>query len=100
MVKRKIVWSESALLDLNDILVYWLKNNHSDVYCKKLLFEIDLFLHHYAHFPESGKATKLKNIRFINVDSYLIFYKINTSAVEVIRIWDGRRDPKDLKLSK
>jgi plasmid stabilization system protein ParE len=51
-----------------------------------------------AKSPESGKKTDYKNIRIKIVSHYLIFYRIQEKYIEVVRIWDSRRDSKSFNL--
>ena len=53
-------------------------------------------------FPERGKyppelvVLEIYNYRELIVHPWRIFYEINDNNVDVIAIWDGRRDIKDL----
>ncbi len=52
-------------------------------------------------FPRRGVAVRRRpGIRKLAHHHFLIFYQINeaTQIVEVVRIWDGRRNPTDLNL--
>ena len=50
-------------------------------------------------FPHRGTAVKARpGLRKLSHRCYLIYYQVNdaTRLVEMIRIWDGRRDPASL----
>jgi len=52
-------------------------------------------------FPRRGVAVRRRpGLRKLTHRHYLIFYQVNDSAqwVEVVRIWDGRQDPAELRL--
>ena len=52
-------------------------------------------------FPRRGAAVRRRpGIRKLAHRHFLIFYQINEAVqiVEVVRIWDGRRNPADLNL--
>jgi plasmid stabilization system protein ParE len=54
-----------------------------------------------AFFPRRGVAVRRRpGLRKITHRDYLIFYQVNETAqwVEVVRIWDGRRNPASLRL--
>ena len=52
-------------------------------------------------FPRRGTPVRRRpGMRKLSFRHYLIFYQVNEAAqwVEVVRIWDGRRDPSSLRL--
>ena len=52
-------------------------------------------------FPRRGTPVRRRpGMRKLSLRHYLIFYQVNEAAqwVEVVRIWDGRRDPTSLRL--
>jgi plasmid stabilization system protein ParE len=50
-------------------------------------------------FPEMGRKFDGKEERFIVKDYYLIFYKVDKiTDIEILHIWDSRRNPHDLNL--
>ena len=51
--------------------------------------------------PRRGAPVRRRpGMRKLSYRYYLIFYQVNESArlVEIVRLWDGRRDPKTLQL--
>jgi len=95
---KKISWTPRALLDRLEILEYWSNRNKSKAYSKKLY---ELFASHaklVAKNPELGKATEFASVRVIIVTDYLIYYNIGDNDIEILTIWDMRRDPKKFKL--
>ena|ERR1700743_1279552 len=95
---KKISWTPRALLDRLEILEYWSNRNKSKVYSKKLyeLFASNAKL--VAKNPELGKATEFAYVRAIIVTDYLIYYNIGDNDIEILTIWDTRRNPKKFKL--
>jgi addiction module RelE/StbE family toxin len=95
---KKIDWSERARRELFEILAYWSNRNKSKVYSKKLnqLFLEDV--ERLSETPEIGKPTRFLNVRMIIVRDYLVYYKIHTLYIEIITIWDSRRDPEKFTL--
>lgn len=95
MAKRKIVWTNSAKLELKGILIYWTKKTKSKTYSKKLsiLFKetVDLLSQH----PKIGRTTNDKNARISIIRNYLIFYEITETEIIILSIWDARRDENE-----
>lgn len=98
MVQKQIRWTSRALYDKFDILEYWINRNKSTTFSEKLDQLFDKALNQLTYFPEQSKKTGYKNIRIKIVRSYLIYYLIEDHFITVIRIWDGKRDPKKFKL--
>ncbi|MGF1638893.1 MAG: type II toxin-antitoxin system RelE/ParE family toxin [Cyclobacteriaceae bacterium] len=98
MDEKEIRWSLKAIHDKIDILDYWINRNKSKTYSQNLDRLFDTKLSSTAKNPESGKKTDYKNIRIKIVTHYLLFYIIQEKYIEVVRIWDARRNPKNLNL--
>jgi plasmid stabilization system protein ParE len=98
MDEKEIRWSLKAIHDKMGILDYWINRNKSKNYSRKLDRLFDKKLSGAAKDPESGKKTDYKNIRIKIATHYLIFYRIQEKHIEVVRIWDARRNPKNLNL--
>jgi toxin ParE1/3/4 len=49
--------------------------------------------------PRSGRARDdvRPGLRSVAIESYLIFYRVSSPGVRIIRIWHGRQDPSRLK---
>ena len=95
---KKIDWSERARKELFEILKYWTKRNKSKTYSEYLNRLLLESVEIVAELPESGKPTKFHNIRIKIVRDYLVYYRIDVEYIEVITIWDSRRNPKKFKL--
>jgi toxin YoeB len=93
---RKIIWSVRAQEDRKAIFSYWNKHNRSNTYSKRLnrLFKesINLLKEH----PFIGRKTDVDNVHIKTVSHFLIFYEIKDHALEILTIWDGRRNPDDM----
>lgn len=98
MAKKEIKWTLNAIHDKIDILDYWIDRNKSKTYSEKLDKLFDKSLESLSTHPEQGKKTNYKDIRIKIVRHYLIYYLIQEQVIEIIRIWDARRDPKKLKV--
>ncbi len=97
-MSKQIKWSIRANQDRLAILEYWIKRNQSNSYSTKLdsLFRENIEL--LAQIPELGKPTNFPKVRVKIVRDYLIFYRIKNAFLEIVTIWDSRRNPKKLKL--
>jgi plasmid stabilization system protein ParE len=93
---RQIIWGRLAQKDRLQILNYWENRNKSKAFIRKLnlLFKHDLNL--VCNYPFIGKPTNKPNIRIKIVKEYLLVYEIHTGKIVVLRVWDSRRNPKDL----
>lgn len=95
---KKIVWTETAVKDRFEIYRFWLWHNKSDTYSKKLeqLFEESSKM--LSKFPGMGTKTDYQGVRVKVVRNYKIFYQAFDDRIEIIRVWDARQDPTDLKI--
>lgn len=60
-----------------------------------LIFSLD-------HLPHRGTPVRKRpGLRKIAHRNYLVIYRVNEAAfrVEIVRIWDNRRDPARLRLT-
>ena len=95
----KIIWSTRARLERLEILEYWVKRNKSKTYSRKLFQLFRIGMKKVAEMPTSGIPTENPDIRIKIVRDYLIYYHISASkTIEVLTVWDSRRNPKKFKL--
>lgn len=95
MVKR-IVWSRKAASEKRSILTYWSKKNGNKTYSRKLNMKFRETLRLISDYNYLGKNTEYKNVRVTVVESYLIFYRSLETQIEIITVFDSRRNPDDL----
>jgi plasmid stabilization system protein ParE len=95
---REIVWSRRAIQENIEILEYWINRNKSDSYSIKLdkLFKENINL--VASIPELGKPTDFPFVRIKIIRDYFIYYRIKPNAIEILSVWDSRRNPQKFKL--
>lgn len=93
---RQIVWGRFSQQERLQILYYWNNRNKSKAFSTKLnsLFNQGLSL--VCKYPHIGKPTNKPNIRIKIVREYFLVYEIYEDKIVVLRIWDSRRNPKDL----
>ena len=96
MVKRKIIWSPRAKLDLFEILDFYYKRNGTKTYSNKLNSKIRTSVRLLEKHYDIGVQSDVHNIRNLIEGDYSIFYEIKAGTIEIITIWDNRRNPEYL----
>lgn len=82
---------------MNAVLKYWIKRNKSDVYSKKLYKIISEELLKLSSKIEAKIfIPSFEPDKLIIEKKYSIFW--NKNQLQVVRFWDNRRNPKNLKL--
>jgi len=96
MVKRTIVWTETAAKQRREILKYWTKKNGSTLYAEKLITltakQVKIILNH----PESSKLSDYTETRVAAMGYFSIYYKTTREHLIITAFWDNRQDPKKL----
>ena len=96
MAQKKVVWSIRAQQDRLEILEYWINRNKSKRYSTKLLDLFESAVELITQHPEIGKPTDLPRVRTKIVREYLIIYQTREDRLEILTIWDNRRNPTKL----
>jgi len=95
----KVIWSVRAQRERFEILEYWANRNKSKTYSRKLYQLFRIGMKKVAEMPESQIPTEYQDVRIKIIKDYLIYYHISDSkTIEVLTIWDSRRNPKKFKL--
>ncbi len=97
---KRIKWSPEALADRIDILDYWFQRTGNKQYSKKLDKGFRGIVSMLSRMPEIGRKVENRDERYFVKGNYLIFYIIREDCLEILHIWDGRRNPEDLKFSE
>ena len=93
---KRLVWSPIAKQIRKEILKYWILRNKSKRYSKKLNNLFENSAQQIADFPYSGISISGKLYRGKLIKDYYLLYKISDDSVEILFIWDSRKDPADL----
>lgn len=93
---EKVRWSIRAQQDRLQILDYWIKKNKSNTYSRKLNNIFIEFTKSISNNPLLGIKSNKENVRFRVISHYLLFYRIMEDYIEIITIWDSRRNPRKL----
>ena len=95
---KTIKWSPHAIADRISILDYWFYRIGNKNYSNKLDKSLKEVIKLLAEYPQLGRKLDHREERFFVKDHYQIFYIETTDSIEIIHIWDSRRNPDDLKL--
>ena len=97
MVARRIIWTTSAKIQLQEIFEYFNSRNKSKLYSIKLNAIIQTEIKKLLQLQEIGKKTNAVNVRGLLVENYFIFYEINEIHIIILSVWDTRQNPERLK---
>lgn len=98
MVRREIKWSQNALQDKLTILDYWNNKNGNSDYSKKIDSALRNIISVLGSFENLGKKLAGESIRYLVKNDFIIYYEKFPSHIEILHIWDSRRNPADIKL--
>ena len=104
-MKKKIIWSQYASDDLVEIITY-IKERSGKQIANEIYLRIINHVEKIVIFPESGRlipellALGIIDIREIIETPWRIFYRVETSEVQIISIIDGRRNVEELLFKK
>ena len=95
MEKRKVVFLQSALDDLEEIVLYIAKDSKESA--MKIHDKVIETANRLETFPKLGilipdKKMSESGFRMIAVNKYLLFYKVYPEKVDILRVLHGARD--------
>ena len=105
MKKYKVLWTEIALKDLDEIIGY-IALRDTIINAKKIYLKIKKSASDLTIFPYRGRVVpelKQHNIsayREIILSPWRIIYRVEKNLVYVMSVFDGRRDIEDILLSR
>src|SRR5690606_13481287 len=97
MVRGKLIWSPESRKDRASIFIFWNKKNKSKSYSRRLSKLFRLETKRLLKTPYIGKATKTPELRLLFIEHFIILYRIKSNAIEIVNVWDGRRNPDDFE---
>jgi len=100
MAGRTLRWSSKAKSHLKDILAFYQERNGNSEYGDKLVDQIENILNNVVFQPYLGERWTKRGFRFVVVTPFQLFYRVTKTEIIVTAVWDGRRDPKTLKLTR
>lgn len=95
---KGIIWSLNAAEDRKSIFDYWNERTGSKSYSKKLNKQLKHIVKHLSHHPRLGLQYGDNSERYFISGPYQVFYNETASAIEILHVWDSRRNPDDLKI--
>ncbi|MCK5055456.1 MAG: type II toxin-antitoxin system RelE/ParE family toxin [Candidatus Aminicenantes bacterium] len=95
---KQVKWSKAAVTDRIEILDYWFLETGNKKYSKKLDKAFRETISLLSKFPEMGRVLEGREERYFVKENYRIFYLIKNDSIEILRIWDSRRNPEDLNI--
>ncbi len=96
MVRRNVVWTRTADIQLVGVLEYWVKRNKSNTYSKKLLKLVTERTSQIAQQPFLYKKTDFRATRVAPLGNFSIYYKVSDKEIIITAFWDNRQNPKTL----
>ncbi len=95
---KRVVWTSQTKIDRYQILTYWEKRNKSTVYSNKLNKQFNLAIRSIVNYPLMNRPTDIINMRVKIVKHFHIVYKDLKNEIVLLRVWDSRQNPQNLKL--
>ena len=95
----RVALTDLAEGDLYDVVSFLAKKNTAAA--ERIGLELVALIFSLNELPNRGAPVKKRpGLRKIAIRHYLVIYRVNESAqlVEIVRIWDNRRDPSRLNL--
>lgn len=95
----KIFWTELALIELEDTIVY-LEQNWTEKEIKNLALEIEKTLHLVSANPEIFQISDSKKDirRAVIAKLNNMYYRINGQTVEILSFYSNRKNPQKRRL--
>lgn len=95
---KEIKWSRASIEDRFSIYNFWLDHNKSETYSQQLEILFNNAAKLIAEYPAIGTQTDIPNLRVKVVRNYKLFYLNLEDTIQIVRVWDSRQNPNDLKL--
>lgn len=90
-----IVWTDTAIIELQDIIHYWNERNQSKRYSNKIRTSLNNGLNLLKTTPEIGRKTNIPTVRIkVLLQHFLLIYKkTSDNKLLILNFWDSRRNP-------
>lgn len=90
----RIIWSDIAIQELDQILEYWYKRNKSYNYSSKILCGVDDAVNLIKSHSGIGVETNHRNVKMrLVLNRFYLAYRIDDSVIEILKFWDCRQSP-------
>jgi toxin YoeB len=95
MDSKKIIWSENAIKEFQDILAFYADRNGNPNFSLKLIQLTDDMLNTVSKSENIGRVTINRNTRVIPLKEFLLFYEIRQESIEILSYWDNRQSEEE-----
>lgn len=92
---KKITWTDSAELQLEEILTYWIERTKSYTYSLKISSLIYNRINWISKVNFKGTRTSHKYVSVAFISHFGVFYEFTELELVIYAIWDTRRDPEN-----
>ena len=96
---KTLNWSEQAKADVAAIADFYNRRNGSPAYSNRLNRKFQERMNLVVANPYSGQRWT-DDFRYVIVKPFQLFYYVTKTEVIVAAVWDARRDPDTLKLTR
>ena len=79
---------------------YWYRRIGNKNYSNRLEKYLLEKINHQSYFPELGKKDEKTDSRKLVIEDYEIYYSIIENDIQILHIWDTRRNPDNLIIQK
>jgi len=93
---KRLIWTQFAQAQKKEIFEHWNERNGSKNYSRKLNGLFDEAAELLTTQPYMGQPTQFENIRSKKVKTFRLIYKIMDDAIQILIIWNTRRNLDDL----
>lgn len=93
MAKKQVVWTDTAIAELEGILQFYLDRNQNNNYSNWLLLAIEKRIELISMYSQIGRETDLPNIRILPFSDFGIIYMETINLIYIESIWDFRQNP-------
>ena len=98
MVKRKIIWLSTAVLDMLDIMLYYIERNKSKEYSTSLYRGISKNLKTLNFSITLPQKTSVDDLFYFTHNHISVFFTMQELNIIVVKfIIDERRNPVELR---
>jgi plasmid stabilization system protein ParE len=91
---RPVVWTLNAIQDQIEIYEYWFAVTGETGYIQTLDDSIRRAIHVIRRHPHAGSPLIGTPDRYMLVDSYQLIYRLGIQHIQILQIWDTRREPR------
>lgn len=93
----EIFWAESAEMQLQETLSYWVNRNKSDNYPRKLLDAVKKANITISKNPFIAQERTIKGVSYrsyLVVKQYSLIYIVEDKSVKIVMFWNNAKDPR------